>query len=263
MDEVNYKEEIEPLIKTTFKSYISPQRMMEIVSGMRRTPVAVMINIENLPEDAKKVRDLKLAEDGTVRCYLEDDPIPLRFFAEQEAVNVVTTYKNLFARLAKSGLIGMITIWVNKKVWSLWFAKLFSINNVLLKDEHWSQPVKELRRVLKGMDENILNAISLVFENDMAYRYRLQDIVGELNKNNPTIKEVNRLLDIMIERELANPLPLWKKFRKHTWLFRIYGLKQIKKIIKDINIEEIKFNEEDLHWIKLNKSYNWCGGKNK
>lgn len=249
-------------IKTDIKPVLSVQRMLEIVKSMRR-PVPPQ-EISGNPDDHPKIiEDLKVLDDGTVRTYISGEEYPIRFFTPHEAVDVVAGYKKLFSELIKSGFWGIAAIWFFRKVWSNWLQRLFGLYPIVLKDEHWSQPVKELRRVLR-LEHNILDAISLVFENDMAYRYRMQDVLGELDKKllvvNP-IKEIERLLDILVDRDYQNNKPLWKPLRKYAWLLRFYGLKQIKSMLLDLKVEDIKFDECDLYWIKINKSYNWNGGK--
>jgi hypothetical protein len=238
---------------------LSIEKMQGILRIIRRDAPQTILNNPN--DKPKIIEDLQLASDGSVRTYIEGEPYPLRFFTPHEAVDVVANYKRLFALLLEKGLLGFVIIWLGRKIWPIWIHRIFELYPVLLKDEHYSQPVKELRRVL-NIDPNIKDAISLVLENDMAYRYRFQDIIGELNKDTlkvfPTT-EIKRLLSIMRMRETD---PRIKK--KVELIIRFAFLLRFTpfiKILKDINIDEVKLSVEDKYWVKLNKSYNF-GGNN-
>jgi len=232
------------------------EKQAEIVRKMRKTLPATPYD-DGVPP--KKIIDIKMLADGTVRTYVENSDEPLRFYTPHEAVDIVASYKRLFSALIKNGVIGIITIVLNKKVWIEYLRKTFELYPIILKEEHWSQPVKEIRRILK-IDETLKDAISLILENDMAYRYRMQAFLSELNQDNlkkNTIKELKRILDIFISRENDRNKVLWLKVRNLLWLLRFKGLNEIREILLDLKIDEIKFSKEDLYWIKLNKSFNW------
>lgn len=114
---------------------------------------------------------------------------------------------------------------------------------------------KELRLMLKDL-------LCMVMEFDNAYRYRFQDVMEEVDLKEvkkDMIKELNRLLDIMSERELTQDL-------KDTWtlvkLFCTYYLKIDKKLyfilqnaLSQIDIEKVKLDDGDKHYCKPRKDY--------
>jgi len=226
-------------------------------------------------DDCKIIVDLKLAEDGTLRTYLKGEPEPVRFYSQHSTVWLVAMYKRLIPLLIKrfitSGWINKIAtilfLKYNIKLFSDWFHYIFYINPILFKEEHYSQPVKEIRRVLKGkIDENFIDAISLVLEHDSAYRYRFQDIIVCLNKvllkQNPA-REICRLMDIIIEREEARMNHKWKSVKKFIKLALFFPTKYRKLLVEimgEINLEELKFSKEDTYWAGEYQSYNF-GGK--
>ena len=114
---------------------------------------------------------------------------------------------------------------------------------------------KDLRLMLKDL-------LCMILEFDNAYRYRFQDVISEINldavKKN-MIKEVNRLLDILSEREQTQDI-------KDTWtllkLFFTYYLKIDKRVYSiiqnalfQLNIEKVKLDEGDKYYCTPRKDY--------
>lgn len=226
-----------------------------IYSAMVIKPVIEPAKISGI-DQPRKIIDVFFASDGTVRTAIEGEKYPVRFFTPQEAVDVIASYKRLFSLLAKKGFWGGIILYFNQDIWKDYLNNIFNLYPVILKEERWSQPVKELRRIL-DIDITLKNAISLVFENDMAYRYRLQDILQELNQDNLSKnprKELRRLFKLMIDREHDNCIKLWKVLYRLSWL--LYFLK---KPLMKLNIDEIKMSPEDIYWSNINESYDMRG----
>lgn len=222
-------------------------------------------------KDKRYILDVKLAEDGTVRTYLSDSELPVRNYPDRASVLLVANFKRLAMELILSlkrqnwfeRIITLLAIKNNFDILPGWFEYQFDWQQVLLKEKHWSQPIKEVRRVLKGkINEHLIDAISAVLEYDSAYRYRFQDIVAELNKNNGVVKELKRLLTITAEREVDS----WQKEKWNSLKFLVNALylmpktrKLIREIIQEVNIDEIKFSKEDIYWTRTAKNYNYGG----
>lgn len=226
--------------------------------------------------DANKSAELKgqriierteLASDGTIRVYVRDGKEPIRMYPDVKTVWAVACYKRFIPLMADSlrsmgwckRITTLLALKYNFGIFSKWFNYYFSMNPVLLNDENYSQPVKEVRRVLKGrLDDNLINALALILEYDSAYRYRFQDIIAELNKDNlkKSAREIIRLLDIIDKREQgrSNRWEQIKKSVKLIFLFCPKIKKQIVAILKDINIDEVKFSKEDIYWTNKNKT---------
>lgn len=236
--------------------------IMQQIKRDRKWAVAM----PNTPEGKKigltKVIDLKLAEDGSVRNYVEGQPYPVRFYPERTATDIIATCKRLLFLIFQNKLWGIISLVMNRKAWSAWIEFLMEKYQIALKDEHWSQVVKEVRRVLKGrIDENFLDLVSTILENDSAYRYRLQDIAGEFNREafeKNAMAEIYRLYDLFISRETDRNITTWRKLRKFIWILRIKGLKQIKEVVRDLKIEELKYSIEDIWHTDQYRIHN-CG----
>lgn len=207
--------------------------------------------------------DIAFAEDGTVRSYMKDEKYPTRFYTPSEILNVIASYKRLLALLATTfwGVVFLIFMRKTLKKWLFRHLELFIVRP---KEIHYSEPVKELRRVL-DIDPIWKDVITLIFQHDMAYCYRMQDILGELDKQaffkNPT-KEAKRLANMLIEREIQGMNGMGK-FRKimplFLLIFRFMPKKKIKEFIKNIDLEHIKLSKEDIYWTNIVDNYNYRG----
>ena len=116
--------------------------------------------------------------------------------------------------------------------------------------------------------------ICMFWEFDNSYRYRGQDIFGEMDikafKKNPR-KEVCRLLDILYEREWGPEKQgdpdmgiwgKWKRIRKLTPIvFLIFRkeLQPIFEIIQEADLEEFKLDEGDLYLCAVRPDYKFQG----
>lgn len=110
--------------------------------------------------------------------------------------------------------------------------------------------------------------IVLFIEYDNAYRFRLQDALENLNKENVeknTVKEIKRLLDLLIERE--NPIyggipNKWKQIKRVIIPVLILS-KTIRNLIRDfllqLDLDMIKLDEDDFYFC-LNRKGNSIRG---
>ena len=235
--------------------------------------------------DALIVEGVEIRKDGTIWTKLKNRKECIRGFAEFSVVNETSCYKSVLPRLIKNfrnigilkAIITLLAVKWNVGVISQYFATLFNSKELLLKDEHWSAPVKEIRRVLlKYIDQYITDAIALVVEYDSAYRYRMQDVIVNLNKDNlrgfKIIGEMGRLFDILISREPMDydqtgqkVSEMVKKFTRIKILLQI-GMtisiqfrKLIRNILQDLDIDKVKMTKEDLYWTRQIGSYNYEG----
>jgi hypothetical protein len=213
------------------------------------------------------ITDVKMAEDGTIRTFISNCIEPLRFYPLVETVSLIAIYKRLFLLIIKEfesqnwlqKIITLLALWINFDIMPSWLGSLFGQFPILLKEEHWSQPIKEIRRVIK-INPNLLNGLSLILEYDSAYRYRFQDVVGELKKENG-IKEIPRLLDLLIARDYDTQKIKWDKIKKFSKLVLLIPRfrREAERIIKEININEIKLSKEDIYHTNQYDSYNYRG----
>ena len=191
-------------------------RREKILEVIRKTkaPVHWTANGLEAKGDNCEVTDVKI-KDGQVLTYLKGYKYPIKGWSDMETVGITAVYKKLIPLVAKSlkgqnwlqRIITLLGISFNKKVFILWFESLFGFGQYLLKEEYWQRSTQELRRVLKKyIDIQFVNAISLVWEYDNAYRYRGQDLLPEVNKSKlkgyfSTRRELLRVFDIYLTRD--------------------------------------------------------------
>lgn len=194
----------------------------------------------------------------------KDEVHPMRICFGGDKIKTLTRFKKLIpvmiGTIGKKGIIGkLIALIYLRNSWKdyMYFVHMGLRDVYYPNVKYYSQPVREIYRLLNGEVRDIICAL---LEFDTAYRYRFQDIVRELNKKsfeeNP-IKEINRLIDIFFAR---GGKFLWEhKFGKIRTLLNIYLflnkklLNKLKLIVKEINLDEIKLSKEDIYW--TNQAY--------
>lgn len=139
-----------------------------------------------------------------------------------------------------------------------------------IKPERMSQPVREIYRVgmilAGGVPEwcELVRIICLILETDRQYRFRLQDILSELNKEwmerNPA-QELTRLVGILMKRDHARG---WKEVGlvfKILLILRPEVKRIVKVIAREISLDEIELTKEDLYHFVVNPQYDVGGMK--
>jgi len=253
------------------------EKAQEIMKRIRKQPRLVPEEYK-ATKDSMEIERVELAEDKTLRMYVKDGKEPIRMYPDIQSVWFIAYYKRFIPLMIHSlsgmslpkKIITLLAIKYNFHILPKWFEHIFSTYQPTLKDENYSQPVKEVRRVLKGkLDDSLLDALILILEYDSGYRYRFQDVMMELNKENLTnpAKEIIRLIDILTFRDYGEDIESaekskWGRMKKLIRLVFIFCpkiKKQIVAILRDINIDEIKFSKEDIYWTNKNPSYLFRG----
>lgn len=107
----------------------------------------------------------------------------------------------------------------------------------------------------------------LMFDFDDAYRYRFQDLLGEIHMDNLKLKprkELRRVLDVCASREVdhaANRLLMFPKYKAGKSLILIMPKKWLNwlvAIITNLDMSKIELDEDDLSWAQ-HKFYNFRG----
>ena len=109
-----------------------------------------------------------------------------------------------------------------------------------------------------------LNGLCMILEYDISYRFRVQDIVGELSKENLKLnpsKEINRLIKIALERDWSarDKVKVFARFaRVMLWLFKDVR-KFVIKFLTELDIEKVKLDEADRYWCMERWDYDFWG----
>lgn len=129
--------------------------------------------------------------------------------------------------------------------------------------------VREIRRaaLLISKDDTIgfgiIKIISMILEFDDAYRYRIQDMMSLVNKDdmirNPG-KEMKRVMLIAADRGQGTA----EKFRSFAkavpWLFRIRFIKHIiQEFFKEVSLEKLTLDTFDFYRVLPWGGYDWGG----
>jgi hypothetical protein len=220
--------------------------------------------------------------------YIEGEKEPMRGLMENTNFMAGYTWKKaivlfLMFLMGKGGFPKtnifdkLLIIYSLKKNYQLYRAFMhFALTDNFYPDpDKYAQPVREVWRIFPKSLWRERDIFCFFMEADFAYRYRLQDIISEFNKEafkkNP-LKEITRLMDLMVQREPEEPEAgmgmkrKWNGIKKLLplafWYLRIFHNKLYKELIKageEINLEEIKPTKEDLYWMNKQESYNFRG----
>jgi len=213
--------------------------------------------------------DMKIAPEGHILTYLAGEKEPVKGYPDTQSLNAITLYKNfiplILKRLAHQNwlvrIITLLAIYFNYPVYLDWFDRVKAYTPVMLKEKHYLPHTKEMRRVLKGrLDPRTVDMTTLVLEYDSGYRSRFQDIASELNKNNPPVREIKRLMGLLIERDYKEMGDKWRRIKNLTNILYLMPKTRrlLKEIINDIDISKLKMSKEDIYWVdKMSCSYNF------
>jgi hypothetical protein len=261
----------------TMEKKLCWDKQQEILKRIKRDIPFSEEKISKTREEDKlggEIVDMRLADDGSIRTYVKNKKFPIPSYADSISVSIITIYKHFFIMLLKGfskqnifqKVSIMIAMFSSKDAFISWSERIFAMFPVLLKDEHWCRPVKELRRVMSGkIHPTIIDTISLIIEYDSAYKNRFQDVFPLLDQSKlkglSAIKEVKRVFDILISRDYPEMREKWRPIKKAVLLAMMFpnARKQIISILKEINLKEIEFSEEELYWINQFPSYEYRG----
>lgn len=229
--------------------------------------------------DSAVITKIEIGEDGGIRTYLEGFAEPVRILPDGQTVQATAIYKRLLPLLTKSlsqqnifqKIITVLALkWNWKYILPEWLDFVLTMNPILLKEEHYSQPTKELRRVLAGrLPQGIVDALTMVIEFDSAYRYRFQDVIVLLDKTRlkgyfKTVKELQRLLSILQERDIQGEGIQglkWNKLKQFIPLLLLSPAirKGTIEVLKELNLDEVKMSKEDIYATNMHCVYK-CRG---
>jgi len=106
----------------------------------------------------------------------------------------------------------------------------------------------------------------MALQNDTAYKFRVQDILPEVNvealKENP-IKEIRRVINIFIEREKTKGMDVrWAKLGKMIIFWLRVSPKARRLLVEffsEIDLEKVKLDEADWYFVLKREQYDFRG----
>jgi len=118
---------------------------------------------------------------------------------------------------------------------------------------------KELTEMLFKLKDIAMMTI----EYDNAYRIRIQDVLSELDRTRMLIepsKEINRLFDILIEREVSKHMKdKWKRIKKAVSIILFFDDTTITRFLLNLNVYEVMFDSADHYFSLMLSGYNMNG----
>lgn len=237
------------------------------------------------PGDSHPLKYVEFPPQGGVLTHMQGYDHPYKGFPFAEFVDKIDLIKKL-SRSTQSGFYHALL----KRPWTRWllvflvpsarsifWAYTFTFYRLIerfrLKTERYCDAVREIHRAasveVEGEDPQItelrhmLRDIEcMILEFDNAYRFRVQDLLADLNKENlqkNPVKEINRLLDIWISREKTVEIKdSWRLLKAFvSWYLRFDRklLKMIVRVLSNIDTEKTKLSVEDKYFADIRKDY--------
>lgn len=216
-------------------------------------------------------------KDG-IKIYLKGAQFPQKSCPTPEAIIAINTIKRVMISFMKSALIPLS---VDRLLKTFNRICLDVINQHIMKEVYMTSFTKEMLffiftflKAYKTDEETARTTskiISHVFEYDTAYRYRLQDIINETDKNRlKSSKEIRRLANLLFERDDVMSIQyggdrrVGKQFKRAALLISILYLlpkfrKALKKALSVSNFNNFKMDDSDKYWAYLRTDYNFGG----
>lgn len=240
--------------------------MHQIAYEMKENPETT----SNEVKDSSPLQKVEFPEEGGVLTFMENFEFPYRGYPHYEFVDKIDSIKKT-SRAFVSGLYHQLKdknrLWFVTLIPSLWIMKDLVraavyvnyrlISRFKIKPLRYSRFCREIYRVMSiatpgekypDFREQIRDTLCMLLEMDNAYRFRFQDLMGEMSKEalkSDSVREILRLLDILQSRESVQEVKdTWKLARYVVSLY----LKRDKKLQKIISHA---FSQVDLEKVKL------------
>ena len=274
-------------LQNSIALFESTRKMSMIANEMREeNPNLMELEISKEKGDNHPLEKVEFPFEG-VYTQMGSQKFPYKGFPFFEFVEKVDVVKKIgrsclsgfwhsFKNTNRFRLIFLIpVIFVSKE---LLYAGVFTLFRFLeryrLKPDKYCTAVRELYRAfsevkIKGEDEKMKEfrlmirlVICMILEFDNAYRYRMQDILPEFDKEKlkkNTIRELHRVLDIIESRENTQTIKdscfLLKKFVSFYLRFDRKLLGLLREILLEVNLKQISLDEMDIEYCKPRKDY--------
>lgn len=231
-----------------------------------------------IPTDSHPLSKVEFPEEEGIFTFMDGYDYPYRGYPFYEFVDKIDLIKKLSRNLQGGFYHGLKNRWTK---WllipliptlgrSLFWACAYTFHRLIdrfkVRTNRYSQFVGELYRAFSvaWSDESaqitelrkmIRDVECMILEFDNAYRFRAQDLLPELDKDslrkNP-IKEINRLLDIWISREInedvKNSWRLLKLFVSYYLRFDKPLLQVFVRVLLELDIEKCELTPEDKYY---------------
>ena len=241
-----------------------------------------------IPKDTNPILKVEFPPDGGILTYMQGFEHPYKGFPLAEFVEKVDTIK----KLSRNMLSGFYHSIKSRNKFLLFFmfpsiliardafyTGIYTFYRVIerfrVKRDKYSKAMREVYRAFNypRLKENmkileirlmLKDLVTMLLEFDNAYRYRFQDIITELNKENlkaNSVKELNRLLDVISEREKTQEIKdTWRLLRMGLNYYLRFDRKLLKMFVdvfSELNLDEVKLTQEDKLYCAKRYDYNF------
>jgi len=219
------------------------------------------IMFQRLP-NSRIIENIFSDENGVQVKYI-GHPFPENMLVYPEVQDMVGTLKRLFWDIITDPFL-LAYYLLNKNA----RAKIdlnvcMGLRHFLLSEEGFSQKTRELRRAGKMFfNLTLVDLLSMVFEYDDAYRYRIMDFFNEFKKekflDNPK-REINRMFYMVNAREHCINYKYKDLYKIFSFLFPFIK-KTIIGFIRELDVNKLKMTDADFYW-SLEKGFDTKGIK--
>ena len=216
------------------------------------------------------ITDFKPLPEGGCHTFIYGHNQPMRIVFQTDKMNTIHQVKRLIPVLLetirRSPILGYLYI---RRNWPSYVDFIHhSMRDVFTDVRFYNQPVREIHRAMsdKGIDK-IRDIVCAIAEYDNQYRYRIQDVLAEMNKEelmNTPIKEFKRIIKVYSSRETMNGNLLESKVGKGATTFLMIYLfmnrkllDKIRSVLIDISQREVSFSVEDKYWVSRETMYKY------
>lgn len=217
--------------------------MYQIASKMKEIPVLPSEEIK--PDQVSTLQKVEFPDSGGVLTWMDGQYFPYKGYPLFDFVDKIDQIKKI-NRAMLSGLYHQIkdkpkiayltllpAIWLAKDLLRSWIYVFYRmIDRFKIKSVRYSDSVREIHRAFSVArpDENyrdtdfrimLRDLLCMIIEFDNAYRFRLQDILSEMDKDSlqkHPVQELIRLLVIMNSREKTQEI-------RDTWTLLRYVIR--------------------------------------
>lgn len=282
--EISQKElnDMRAMIAATQVQNQNAQAMQQIVSQLREVPQLP----SEVPKDIQPLSRVEFPEGGGVHTYMEGFTHPYKGFPFFESVEKIDAIK----KIQRAALSSMYHSFKKRPWWQKAFlitvpwiftdlirAYIYSFHRMIdrfkTKRERYCTAVREVHRAFsiewhdekdgdKEMRLMLRDILCMFLEYDNAYRFRFQDIVAELNKENlkkDTAGEIFRLLNLLQSREktqeITDSWTLVKTFFKYALKLNPRAKRYIRGILGNLDLEKIALDPGDIEYCEKRVDY--------
>lgn len=212
---------------------------------------------------------VEYVENLGMMVYYKDCKLPKHGFPFPDAIKGINVCKRLAKIILKNVGIVKCYFHLNKILEDYYRAADSVMAGCWIKDEYLCPMARELKKFSEiimtelGVSKSSAKVIAHIFENDDAYRFFFQDLMGTINKNN-VLSPKTYLTLIKTIKDSGMGAGYSKQLIQFSKLMMLVVLiprfrRAIKKGLEAIDFSKLQFDEYDRFWILNRNDWNFLG----